>query len=311
MIEAETYHIIDRVQWRDYRERVHPSIEIHLTEKQLRKIISLNDELSVTDAMEVYEPLTQLIAIYRDNYSRLQRRRNHFLGIEAEIPPFMIAISGSVAVGKSTTARLLRLFLSQAFPDLNVDLVTTDGFLYPNEELIKRGILNRKGFPESYDMPKLLQFLTDVKNNKRNIAFPVYSHENYDIVEGAKQILKNPNILIVEGINVLQLDDKEQVFVGDFADLSIYVDADTTCIERWYYERFKMLMHKAAENPDNHHYRYSQMAEDQAMAEAKRIWQEINLVNLNEYILPTRNRADMVIHKRDNHYIDQLWMKKY
>lgn len=310
-MDEKSYHIINRLAWQEYRKQLRGDMSLHLSQELLDRLISLNDELTVEDALEVYEPITQLIGIYRDNYYQLSEKRNQFLGIKAKTPPFMIAISGSVAVGKSTTARLLRLFLSQAYPDLEVSLVTTDGFLYPNKILKERGLMQKKGFPESYDMPNLIQFLTDIKNNREHIAYPYYSHEKYDVVAGEMCYLERPEIVIVEGINVLQLAEQEQIFVGDFADLSIYVDAAVSDIERWYLERFKLLMKKAENEPQNHHHKYVQMPYEDAIKQGQIFWNTVNLVNLENYILPTRNRADMVIHKSGDHYIDAIWMKKY
>lgn len=310
-MDKNSYYQIDRAAWREYLSNEKPHVDIHLTKKQLDQLISLNDELTVEDALEVYEPMTQLIAIYRDTYTQLSERRKRFLDIKDRIPPFMIVISGSVAVGKSTTARLLRLFLSQAYPELNVDLVTTDGFLYPNAVLKDKGLLHRKGFPESYDMPRLIEFFTAIKNNRQHITYPLYSHERYDIVPGAERELKDPGIVIVEGINVLQLTGREDIFVGDFADLSIYVDAKTEDIAHWYEERFLLLRERALHDPDNYHHQFAHLSEEEARQHAQAVWEDINLVNLHEYILPTRIRADMVIHKKRDHYIDHLWLKKY
>lgn len=311
MEENKVYHIIDRLEWKNYRDNNPNRTDFVLTEEQLAKITSLNDVLTLQDAKEVYEPITKLVGLYMENYNHLSHHRNNFLGINTEIPPFIIGIAGGVAVGKSTAARLLQIFLAQAYPDLSVDLITTDGFLYPNEILAANQLMLRKGFPESYDMKRLIAFLTDVKNNKKDITYPTYSHEKYDIVQGAMQVLHDPRILIVEGINVLQLPSTEQVFASEFFDLSIYVDAETALIEKWFYQRFDLLLANAKHKPEDYYHKFTEIPYSEAQAMAKRTWEKINLVNLNEYILPTRNRADIIIHKIENHYIDQLWMKKY
>lgn len=311
MEENKVYHIIDRLEWKQYRDNNQNSTDFTLTEEQLAKITSLNDVLTLQDAKEVYEPITKLVGLYMENYNRLSHRRNSFLGINTEIPPFIIGIAGGVAVGKSTAARLLQIFLAQAYPNLAVDLITTDGFLYPSEILEANHLMLRKGFPESYDMKRLIAFLTDVKNNKKDITYPTYSHEKYDIVKDEMQVLHDPRILIVEGINVLQLPSTEQVFASEFFDLSIYVDAETALIEKWFYQRFDLLLANAKNKPEDYYHKFTKIPYSEAKATATKTWEKINLVNLNEYILPTRNRADIIIHKIENHYIDQLWMKKY
>lgn len=311
MKETRNYYIIDRKEWRDYRHVEAPDVDVSLTHEQLDRLVSLNDILTVKDATEIYEPLTQLITLYLKNYLRLGEKRNHFLGIHSQPSPFIIGISGSVAVGKSTTARLLQLVLSQLFPDKAVDLITTDGFLYPTAELEARHLMQRKGFPESYDMQRLQDFLIDVKDNKKNLKIPKYSHERYDILPNEFISVANPQILIIEGINVLQITDNGGFFVGDFADLSIYVDAKTTDIEQWFKQRFRMLIDKAKSNPNDYYHSFTALSSAEQEAYADRVWQEINLPNLEEYILPTRTRADFVLHKQADHYVDSIWMKKY
>ncbi|OYQ67901.1 type I pantothenate kinase [Aerococcus sp. 1KP-2016] len=305
------YYIIDRKEWNHYLQDLNNPFDINLTNEQLNSLTSLNDSLTIRDAIEVYKPLTQLISIYRENYNQLETKRAKFMGISEKIPPFIIGIAGGVAVGKSTTARLLKLFLAHAYPKLNVELVTTDGFLYPNKILQEKGIMNRKGFPESYNMEKLEQFLVDVKSNKEEIVYPKYSHSIYDIIEDGSNVLRNPQILIVEGINVLQTAENSNVFMSDFWDLSVYVDADSDMIEKWFYQRFRLLVLQAKDRPEDYYYQFRQLSFEKAMQMAGDTWRNINLVNLQEYILPTRNRANIVIHKEDHHYINELWIKKY
>lgn len=305
------YYIIERMEWNQYLKELDEEFEIKLTNEQLDRLTSLNDSLSLKDANEVYKPLTQLISIYRENYKYLERKRSNFFGITGEIPPFIIGIAGGVAVGKSTTARLLKLFLAQAYPDLNVELITTDGFLYPNAVLEEKGLMDRKGFPESYDMDALETFLTDVKSNKKKISYPKYSHSIYDIVKDEVNVLQDPQILIVEGINVLQTTENNTVYMSDFWDLSVYVDAEEEQIEEWFYQRFNLLLDQAKDSPNDFYYQFTQVPSEKAMARAEYTWHNINLINLKEYILPTRNRANIVIHKEKNHYINELWIKKY
>jgi type I pantothenate kinase len=201
--------------------------------------------------------------------------------------------------------------LSRAYPDKRVQMITTDGFLYPNAELEKRGILDRKGFPESYNMDLLIHFLNNVKNNTGVVRAPKYSHQIYDIVPGEEEVLDHPDILIVEGINVLQLPTHEPIYVSDYFDLSIYVDADPELIEQWYLERFGMLLDTAFTDPTNYYYQYAIGDRKVAFDMARDVWDKVNLVNLNDYILPTKNRADVILHKTQNHVIDQVSLRKF
>jgi type I pantothenate kinase len=212
-------------------------------------------------------------------------------------------------VGKSTTARLLQVLLSNWFSDLKTQLITTDGFLYPNAELERRGILNRKGFPESYDMKSLISFLNAVKNGKPELKVPQYSHQVYDVVENEFEVIDQPDILIVEGINVLQLPANETIYVSDFFDWSIYVDADADLIEKWFLERFGVLLDTAFHNPNDYYYKYAQLPREEAFAHAHRIWRDIDLKNLEEYILPTRFRADVILHKTEGHVMDNVLVR--
>lgn len=223
--------------------------------------------------------------------------------------PFIIGVSGSVAVGKSTTSRLLQLLLQRTFPQSKVELVTTDGFLYPNQVLIDKGILDRKGFPESYDMPLLLNFL-DVIKNGGDVEIPVYSHEIYDIVPGLTQEIKQPNFLIVEGINVFQNPLNQRLYMTDYFDFSLYIDAGVDNIETWYLERFQTLLDLAKNDEKNYYHRFTKIRKEDALALAQKTWRDINLVNLENYIEPTRNRAELILHKGDNHKIDLIHLKK-
>ncbi|MGB4945099.1 MAG: type I pantothenate kinase, partial [Trichococcus flocculiformis] len=281
------------------------------TEEELKELTSLNDRLSLEDVKDVYVPLVHMFDIYLQQYRNLQRDKSRFLGRSYEPSPLIIGVTGSVAVGKSTTARVLQNLLKRAYPTKAVELMTTDGFLYPNRILRERNIMDRKGFPESYDMENLVQFLLDVKTGKPNVRFPVYSHRIYDIVAGEYEEVNHPDILIVEGINVLQLPSNQQIYVSDFFDFSIYVDAEEEMIEKWYIERFEMLMDLAIDQPDNYYYNYAIGKREDAIEMARGVWKRVNLKNLREYIYPTITRANLVIHKTTNHFIDELYIKKY
>ena len=216
-----------------------------------------------------------------------------------------------MAVGKSTTARLMQTMLQQKYPELTIELMTTDGFLWPTKDLVEKGILHRKGFPESYDMESLVNFLLDIKTGEEAVEAPVYSHEIYDIIPNEKQVIYPPDILIVEGINVLQLPPNREIYVSDFFDWSIYVDAEENLIEKWYLERFELLMERAKTQPDNFYYQFAIGDREEAIAMAKDVWKKTNLKNLKEYILPTKGRADFILHKTYGHHIDYVQVKKY
>ena len=282
-----------------------------MTDAELDQLRSLNDEVSMQDVKDIYSPLRHLIHVKYRDYQTAEYNLSAFMGEHDYNHPFIIGIAGSVAVGKSTTARLLQLMLSRAYPDKRVQMITTDGFLYSNAELEKRGILDRKGFPESYNMDLLIHFLNNVKNNTGVVRAPKYSHQIYDIVPGEEEVLDHPDILIVEGINVLQLPTHEPIYVSDYFDLSIYVDADPELIEQWYLERFGMLLDTAFTDPTNYYYQYAIGDREAAFDMARDVWDTVNLVNLNEYILPTKNRADVILHKTENHVIDQVALRKF
>ena len=307
MIEDRNYYEIHREEWQTFHQDSIPTI----TEEELKELTSLNDRLSLEDVKDVYVPLVHMFDIYLQQYRNLQRDKSRFLGRSYEPSPLIIGVTGSVAVGKSTTARVLQNLLKRAYPTKAVELMTTDGFLYPNRILRERNIMDRKGFPESYDMENLVQFLLDVKTGKPNVRFPVYSHRISAIVAGEYEEVNHPDILIVEGINVLQLPSNQQIYVSDFFDFSIYVDAEEEMIEKWYIERFEMLMDLAIDQPDNYYYNYAIGKREDAIEMARGVWKRVNLKNLREYIYPTITRANLVIHKTTNHFIDELYIKKY
>lgn len=306
MNEWLNYDRFDRATWHSF----FPSERVLLSQANLDEIKSLNDQISIADVQEVYLPLIKLLQLQYQNYQQMHLQKMTFLKKSNRRVPYIIGIAGSVAVGKSTSARLLQILLHKLMPDLRVELITTDGFLYPNAELKKRGLMDRKGFPESYDMEKLLTFLNDVKAGEDVVAAPTYSHNVYDVLLDQPQFIKEPDILIVEGINVLQLPSKQPLFVSDFFDFSLYVDADAELIEQWYLERFGLLLDTAFQDPSNYYYPYAQGDRQEAFAMAKDVWHRIDLPNLNEYILPTRNRADIILHKTTNHKIDRIYLRE-
>lgn len=296
---------ISRHTWQNLHRKTNPP----LTEAELDSIKSFNDKISLQDVTDIYLPLTNLIQIYKRAKEDLAFSKGIFLQKESKKQPFIIGVSGSVAVGKSTTSRLLQILLSRTFSNASVELVTTDGFLYPNQTLIEAGILNRKGFPESYNMELLLDFLDTIKNGQ-DYQIPVYSHEIYDIVPNKKQEIKAADFVIVEGINVFQNPQNERLYMTDFFDFSIYVDAEVDNIESWYLDRFKKMLSLAENDQTNYYYRFTTQSDDEVMAFAQNIWKTINLVNLLDYIEPTRNRAEIILHKAENHEIDEIYLKK-
>lgn len=296
---------ISRHTWQNLHRKTNPP----LTEAELDSIKSFNDKISLQDVTDIYLPLTNLIQIYKRAKEDLAFSKGIFLQKESKKQPFIIGVSGSVAVGKSTTSRLLQILLSRTFSNASVELVTTDGFLYPNQTLIEAGILNRKGFPESYNMELLLGFLDTIKNGQ-DYQIPVYSHEIYDIVPNEKQEITAADFVIVEGINVFQNPQNERLYMTDFFDFSIYVDAEVDNIESWYLDRFKKMLSLAENDQTNYYYRFTTQSDEEVMAFAQNIWKTINLVNLLDYIEPTRNRAEIILHKAENHEIDEIYLKK-
>ncbi|AIK77739.1 MULTISPECIES: type I pantothenate kinase [Streptococcus] len=296
---------ISRKTWQNLHRKTTPP----LTQKELNSIKSFNDKISLQDVTDVYLPLTNLIQIYKRSKEDLAFSKGIFLQKAIKRQPFIIGVSGSVAVGKSTTSRLLQILLSRTFSNATVELVTTDGFLYPNAHLQDQNLLKRKGFPESYNMGLLLDFLDNIKNGK-DYQIPVYSHEIYDIVPDEKQYVTAADFVIVEGINVFQNPQNERLYMTDFFDFSIYVDAEVENIETWYLDRFKKLLTLAKEEPNNYYHPFTSQPENKVMEFAQNVWKSINLVNLQDYIEPTRNRAEIILHKTENHEIDEIYLKK-
>lgn len=301
------FNEISREDWAELGN----STELPLTESEIQQIRGLGDFLDIKEVQDVYLPLSRLLNLYVTEHQKLHRSTSDFLGERAGRVPFIIGVAGSVAVGKSTVSRLLKELLSRWDGTPSVEMITTDGFLYPNAELERRGLMARKGFPESYDRMGLLQFIADVKSGAKEVSAPVYSHLIYDIVEGQKQTIKNPDVLIVEGLNVLQSPGPGQyVALSDFFDFKIYVDADTKNLTQWFLDRFEKLRDTAFTNPASYFHRYAEMPHEKALARANEIWSTINLSNLVENILPTRSRATLVLHKGTKHAVERVLLRK-
>jgi type I pantothenate kinase len=312
-----------REQW----ARLRASTPLPLGEDELRQLRGLNEPISLEEVTDVFLPLSRLVNLYVTAARRLLQVTDTFLGRPSLSPPFVVAIAGSVAAGKSTIARVLRALLARWPDHPQVELVTTDGFLYPNAVLDARGLMRRKGFPESYDVARLLRFLADVKAGRPEVEAPVYSHLTYDVIPGEHVVVRRPDILIVEGINVLQApgatgprDDgagsttdggwRPRVVVSDFFDFSIYVDADEPSLRRWYVERFLKLRDTAFRRPESYFHRYASLTESEAVETAVRIWEEINYVNLTQNIEGTRDRATLVLRKGPDHLVEEVRLKR-
>ncbi|WP_375401292.1 type I pantothenate kinase [uncultured Amnibacterium sp.] len=297
---------IDRDAWAALAPHAGPQ----LSETELHRLRGLGEPLDAREVAEVYLPLSRLLSLYAVGARSLRERTTAFLGERAGATPFIIGVAGSVAVGKSTVARLLRELLAH-WPDTpRVELVPTDGFLLPNSELERRGILERKGFPESYDRRALLRFVTAVKSGAAEVRAPFYSHDSYDIVAGAEIVVRRPDVLIVEGLNVLQPPVGAGLAVSDLFDFSVYVDARTADIADWYVERFRRLQTAAFANPGSYFHRYAALAEPEARATAAGIWAAINEPNLRQNILPTRSRATLVLRKSADHGVRSVLLRK-
>ena len=305
--EDQSYYRFLKDDWK----KLAPEAKLPLSSQQLKAIKALNDRISLQDVQDIYVPLVHLLIKKFRSFQAWQATKTDFLDLPEKRVPFVIGISGSVDVGKSTTARLLQVLLTNFFPKLHSQLITTDGFLFPNAELEKRGILDRKGFPESYDMPSILDFMGAVKNGQVRIQVPLYSHQSYDIVPGKFETVDNPDILIVEGINVLQLPSNQTIYISDFFDWSVYVDADPELIEKWFLERFGILLDTAFHNPEDYYYEFAQWPRQKAFAEARKVWESVDLPNLDEFILPTRSRANLILHKVEHHAMDAVYLRKY
>ncbi|MCA9837814.1 MAG: type I pantothenate kinase [Trueperaceae bacterium] len=300
------YLEFSREEW----SRLRDTTPLTLSQADLDELKGLNEEVGLAEVEEIYLPLSRLLNLYVEKAQDLFKVTDTFLGKPVEKVPFVIGMAGSVAAGKSTTARLLKELLSRWPNHPHVDLVTTDGFLLPNSELEKRKLMSRKGFPESYDQRKLLTFLYEVKSGQPSVQAPVYSHLSYDIVPGEFITVDQPDILIFEGLNVLQRNDLSAVNVSDFFDFSIYVDAAEDDLEKFYIGRFLKLKETAFQNPKSYFHHFTKLSHDEAIDMGREIWRTINLANLHENILPTRERADLILRKGQGHAAEAVYLRK-
>ena len=302
---------LDRSTW----SRLAHSLEQPFDQSDVERLRGLGDKLSLTEVAEVYLPLSRLLSIYVDATAKLREASNKFLGESTRRTPFVIGVAGSVAVGKSTSARVLQEMLRRWPNTPRVELVTTDGFLYPNAELRRRGLMERKGFPESFDRRRLLRFVSDVKSGVPEVRAPMYSHLTYDIVQNQQVVVRRPDVLIVEGLNVLapprpRSDGTSGLSVSDFFDYSVYVDASHEAVRKWYINRFMELRSGAFANPESYFHRYSALSDEEAHKTAAGIWDRINGPNLVQNVLPTRGRAKLVLTKNEDHYVKRVLMRK-
>ncbi len=310
-LEPSPYRTFTRSEWSELRNGVHLS----LTEDDLARLSGLIERISLDEVTDIYLPVSKLVNYYVRAAQVLHTATTKFFNQRAEKVPFIIGIAGSVAAGKSTSARVLRELLARWPAHQRVDLVPTDGFLWPNAELERRGLMHRKGFPESFDQARLLRFVADVKAGRANVEAPVYSHFSYDILPDEKIVVDRPDVLIVEGLNVLQpaklpKHGEAVPFVSDFFDFSIYIDADPALIEQWYVTRFLRLCHTAFRDKNAYFYRYSKLTHEEAVAQALKLWRTINLVNLKKNILPTRQRANLILSKGAAHRVETVSLRK-
>jgi type I pantothenate kinase len=304
-----------RVFTRSERADLRADTPMTLKPAEVAQLRSVHDRLDMAEVEEIYLPLSRLLSLYVAATQRLFRAQQGFLGTEDVKVPYIIGVAGSVAVGKSTTSRVLKALFARWPNTPRVDLLTTDGFLLPNAVLERERLMEKKGFPESYDLPGLLRFLSDVKAGRRPVRAPIYSHLVYDVVPNEWIEIDRPDILIVEGLNVLQTgrlpkDGKAVPFVSDFFDFSVYLDADEDVLLKWYVDRFLALRGTAFADPKSYFHRYAGLSDADAVATATSIWQRINLVNLHENIQPTRPRADLILKKGESHLVEQVALRR-
>lgn len=304
--DTSRYLTFPRDEWAELRA----ATPLTLRENDLVQLRGINDRIDLDEVAAVYLPLTRLLNLYVSATQNLHKVSATFLGTLAPKVPYVIGVAGSVAVGKSTFARILQALLARWPDHPKVDLVTTDGFLHPNHVLEARGIMNRKGFPESYDTKRLLQFLRELKSGAAEVSAPVYSHVVYDIIDGDEVRVCQPDIVILEGLNVLQVGTESNEFVSDYFDFSIYIDAEEDLIRRWYVERFLALRETVFQDPNSFFRHYAHLTQDEAVETAKFIWNEINGRNLRENIEPTRERASLIVEKGDDHRVTEVQLRK-
>ena len=309
--DVSPYRVFSRAEWATLRADTPMTLE----PAEIARLRSMHDRLDMSVVAEIYLPLSRLLSLYVAATQRLFRAQQGFLGTEDAKVPYIIGVGGSVEVGKSTTARVLQALLAR-WPNVpKVDLLTTDGFLYPNAVLAREGLMEKKGFPESYDLPGLLRFLSDIKAGRHPVRAPIYSHLIYDVIPNEQIEIDRPEILIVEGLNVLQAgrlpkDGKAVPFVSDFFDFSVYLDADEGVLLSWYVDRFLALRGTAFADPKSYFHRYARLSDEEAVATATSIWNRINLVNLRENILPTRPRADLILKKGESHEVEEVALRR-
>jgi type I pantothenate kinase len=309
--QLSPYRVFTRSQWAELRA----GTPLTLTAQEIEDLRGVNDRVNLDEVIAIYLPLSRLLNLYVAASQGLFSVTHQFLGGDSHKVPYIIGIAGSVAGGKSTTARILRGLLARWPNHPKVALLPTDGFLLPNAVLEREGLMNRKGFPESYDLPLLLRFLSDVKAGSSNVEAPVYSHLTYDIEPGKMLTVEQPDILIVEGLNVLQTgrpprDGKAIPYVSDYFDFSVYIDADEDDLRTWYVDRFFSFRQTAFADPKSYFHRYSKLSDVEARETATRIWETVNLVNLRENVLPTRQRADLILRKGPDHLINSVYLRK-
>ncbi|KZE89270.1 type I pantothenate kinase [Microbacterium sp. TNHR37B] len=301
------YRRIERADW----ARLAPGLATPLTEAEVVQLRGIGDRLDITEVREVYLPLSRLLSAYAENTKRLGAETAAFLREPDSTTPFVVAVAGSVAVGKSTIARLLRELMSRWPGTPRVELVTTDGFLYPNAELERRGLMSRKGFPESYDRRAMVQFLSEVKSGAPEVRAPFYSHMRYDIIPDAYVTVRRPDVVIVEGLNVLAPPPApHDIAVSDLFDFSIYVDADVAHIETWFVDRFLALRQSAFTNPNSFFRVFADISDEEAVTQALGFWRDINLPNLRENVEPTKHRAQLVLNKGEDHVVESVLLRK-